>query len=292
MRKGAADSRRGAWPWLAAGWASVLLLPWYGVEGWAISAWLEHSGAALPAIWQGFSGRPWLLPLLLPLVLGVFAGGSRAGGRRPRLLVAAGVAGLLWLVLEAGVIGGRGEPALGWGALVYAVSALMLAAQGLAWQGWCRGDAFITGSIGLVCGAILVFVGYPVGCILLSAFRDNAGHLDIGLFAAKISDSSIWGLGCLAGRRGCGVAWNSLAQATLVGLLTTLLGLAFALVSARTRLPFKGALRLISVLPVITPPFVIGMALILLFGRAGIVTGLLQDLFDIPRSRWIYGMAG
>jgi iron(III) transport system permease protein len=47
-----------------------------------------------------------------------------------------------------------------------------------------------------------------------------------------------------------------------------------------------------SVLPIITPPFVIGLAIILLFGRAGAVSTLMFDWFDIPRSRWIYGLAG
>ena len=45
-------------------------------------------------------------------------------------------------------------------------------------------------------------------------------------------------------------------------------------------------------LPIITPPFVIGLALILLFGRSGAVTALLSDWFGIPRSRWIYGLPG
>ena len=47
-----------------------------------------------------------------------------------------------------------------------------------------------------------------------------------------------------------------------------------------------------SILPVITPPFVIGLALILLFGRAGMVNTCLRDWFDMPRSRWMYGMPG
>ncbi len=42
-------------------------------------------------------------------------------------------------------------------------------------------------------------------------------------------------------------------------------GLAFALVATRTRFPFKKGLRLLTVLPIITPPFVIGLALTLLF---------------------------
>ena len=47
-----------------------------------------------------------------------------------------------------------------------------------------------------------------------------------------------------------------------------------------------------SVLPIITPPFVIGLALILLFGRSGAVSTVLFDGFGIPRSRWIYGLPG
>ena len=89
----------------------------------------------------------------------------------------------------------------------------------------------------------------------------------------KLTDSSIWGLDCLAGGRNCGVAWNSLAQAMLVGVLTTLLGPRLrAGRGAHPRCRSSRLLRLLSVLPVITPPFVIGLALILLFGRAGMVT--------------------
>jgi iron(III) transport system permease protein len=78
----------------------------------------------------------------------------------------------------------------------------------------------------------------------------------------------------------------------LVGVLATLIGLAFALVAVRTGFRFKRTLRLVSVLPIITPPFVIGLAVILLFGRSGAVTTILADNFDMPRSRWIYGLPG
>ena len=300
MREGIRRPDRSPWPWLAILWAALLIVPWYGLEDGLFSG--GWAGRAAPALWQGLGeGRPWLLCLLIPALLASFAG-SRI--RRPRLMVAAGLLAMGWLLLEAALIGGKGwqggfmpgvgpsQPALGWGALLYAGAACALTAYGLAWQGWCKGDVFIVGAIGAVCGSILVFVGYPVGCILISAFRDNAGHLNLGLFADKVTDSSIWGFGCLAGRRDCGVAWNSLVLACTVGVLTTLLGLAFALIAARTHFPFKRLLRLISILPVITPPFVIGMSLILLFGRAGMVTIFLRDWLDIPRSRWIYGLPG
>jgi iron(III) transport system permease protein len=88
------------------------------------------------------------------------------------------------------------------------------------------------------------------------------------------------------------VAWNTVFLAVIVGAGSTLLGLAFALISARTAFRYKGLMRVMSVLPIITPPFVIGLAVILLFGRAGAVSELLREWLDIPRTRWIYGLAG
>lgn len=299
LRKGAATARlSGARLCLLLGWASVLLLPWYGIEGGLVRA-LTEGGA--PAVVEAVRGSPWLAGLLLPLLLASLA------ELRPRLLAWAGAAGIAWALLQGFAIDRQGwaivdlgslagwaaaQPALGWGALGYLMAMALLAAHGLARQGWCKGDAFTVGALVTVCGSILIFVGYPVLCVLLSAFKDNQGQVDLPMLADKLTDSSIWSLACLSGGRSCGVAWNSLAQATLVGVLSTLLGLAFALVAQRTRFPFPRLFKVLAVLPVITPPFVIGLALILLFGRAGMVTTLLNDWFHLPRSRWLYGMPG
>ena len=45
-------------------------------------------------------------------------------------------------------------------------------------------------------------------------------------------------------------------------------------------------------LPIITPPFVIGLGLILLFGRSGLVNQFLEWAFGIEPTRWIYGLQG
>ncbi|HME22869.1 MAG TPA: iron ABC transporter permease [Acetobacteraceae bacterium] len=277
--------------WLAIGWAGLLVLPWYGLD----------DVVSPPAL---FAGSPWLLPLALPLLVAVWA---LFGRTRLRALLAAGAAGLVWLATQGLLIGQHGwafgwliallgpgprQAAMGWGAVCYALACMMLLAYGLARLGACKGDVFVVGSILLVVGLIALFVFYPVLCILSSAVRDNDGSFAPSLFAEKLFSRSIWGLDCVFGVRSCGVAWNTVAEATLVGLLTTLLGLAFALVALRTRLPMKPLLRALSILPIITPPFVIGLALILLFGRAGVVTVWLGNVFDIPRSRWIYGMPG
>lgn len=286
--------------WLLAGWGTLLLLPWYGTEN-SLQALL--SGPYQSALVFSLTGKPWLLILLLPMLAVSIA--TLSSQWRP--LVAAGLAGIAFVILEAFAIGPRGwtlnlppsilggapmQPSLGWGALLYLLAMAMLVSYGLARQGWCKGDVFTVAALAIVCGSIFVFVGYPVLSVLASAFKDNAGRLAFNLFLEKLTDSSIWSLDCLAGGRNCGVAWNSLAQGILVGILSTLLGLAFALVAARTRFPFPRLFRVISVLPVITPPFVIGLALILLFGRSGIITAFLNQWAGMPRSRWIYGMPG
>ena len=47
-----------------------------------------------------------------------------------------------------------------------------------------------------------------------------------------------------------------------------------------------------SILPIITPPFVIGLALILLFGRSGVLNHFLEWSLGIEPSRWFYGLPG
>ena len=101
MRQGMRRQGGNPWAWLAIVWAALLIVPWYGLEGGLFSGgWAAHSGSAMPALWQGLGeGRPWLLGLLLPALLASFAGGTTR--RRPKLMVAAGLLGLGWLLLEA-----------------------------------------------------------------------------------------------------------------------------------------------------------------------------------------------
>ena len=168
---------------------------------------------------------------------------------------------------------GPTQPALGWGAMCYALAALMLIAYGLARQVLCKGDVFVVGALLLVVGLIALFVFYPVLCILPSAVRDNDGSFAPSPVRGKAVQPIDLGPRLRTRRRAAaaspGTPWR---RQRWWALLTTLLGLAFALVAQRTQLPLKPLLRALSILPVITPPFVIGLALILLFGRAGMVT--------------------
>lgn len=88
---------------------------------------------------------------------------------------------------------------------------------------------------------------------------------------------------------GRGAVPTSLLVLTIVAPACTLLGLFFAILGQRSRFrPVKGSLDLISLLPIITPPFILAFAMIFLLGRRGIIT---YDLLGIS-SNGIYGVLG
>ena len=105
---------------------------------------------------------------------------------------------------------------------------------------------------------------------------DAQGRFAPQLAVQRLLTEDIWGIGCLGGGTRCGVAINSALLATIVGMLSTLLGLVFALVVQRGGRRYSGILKLMSILPIVTPPFVIALALVVLFGRTGLVTGWLD----------------
>lgn len=171
------------------------------------------------------------------------------------------------------------------------IALLFILTVSLSQTGKGRGDAFVVSMIGLVIALVGVFVFYPVLHILVRAFEVRGGY-SLTEFFPRFFSSGLWGLGCLVGSRSCGPAIHSLFLGVMTGAGTTLLGLAFALIFTRTGFRAKKLLRVLTVIPIITPPFVIGLALILLFGRNGTITELAADLFGIEKTRWLYGFWG
>ena len=65
---------------------------------------------------------------------------------------------------------------------------------------------------------------------------------------------------------------NTLKVGFLVGVLSAAVGLLFAYVEVyvRVRTRFMGGLfKVVSMLPVVSPPFVLSLSMIMLFGKAG-----------------------
>jgi iron(III) transport system permease protein len=305
--------RRPLLGWLAVGAGGFLLTPWYALQDsvWSLS-WLVNFAAKdnAPALLQIVSyGRVWLAPLALLLAFGALPL-ARAFDRKTRagLLIVVGAAGFAYVFAQGFAIGANGwryeglgrlfgplpsgQYGMGLGAFLTTSAFAMVLALGLAGRGYFKGDVFVAGSVVAVAALVAVFTFFPVATILASAFEDNAGAFSPRAFAARLFTEKVWGVGCIAGHTRCGVAWNTLLLALSCAIGCTALGLAFALIVTRTGFRYKKLLRILTVLPIITPPFVIGLGLILIFGRSGLINQFLEWSLGIVPSRWIYGMQG
>jgi len=263
---------------------ALTLVPW-AADGGPSALGLVLAGTH--AKWPHFAASL----ALAPLVAAALAALAFASLRFARLTAAAAALGLAWGFAQGFVAGANG-PAFGVGAALALVAFTVCLARALARLGLFGGNATIA-TIVMTIGVLLaVFVFYPVTGSLVAAVLDARGRFAPRLVADRLLTADIWGIGCIAGSTRCGVAINSALLATIVGVLSTLLGLALALVVQRGGRRYAGVLKLMSILPIITPPFVLALALVVLFGRTGLVTGWLETLFDVPRSRWIYGLPG
>lgn len=237
----------------------------------------------------GLEGR-WSL-LLAPASL-LFAALMAVVSPR-RTTVRLGLAAFAAFTLfAAGWLDGSRAIAWGWGAAMIAAAAILIFARAAAGAGAFKADRWVAIVTISIVSTVLLFVFFPVAKVLASAFLDKTGGLAIDIFLQRFFAPDIWSLGCLVRESGCGVVANTVLLGLLTGLFSTALGLAFALLSTRGGMKNTKLFDALSILPIITPPFVIALALVILFGRTGIVTQGLDDWFGIPRSRWIYGLPG
>jgi iron(III) transport system permease protein len=82
-------------------------------------------------------------------------------------------------------------------------------------------------------------------------------------------------------------------NSVILGICTastgSLLGFAFAFAITRTPMPLKRFFRMTAIFPIISPPFVVALAAILLFGRSGSLTPLVKSIIG---EYSIYGLTG
>lgn len=84
--------------------------------------------------------------------------------------------------------------------------------------------------------------------------------------------------------------FNSLLVASLVAAASTLLGFVFAYATTRTEIPGKRFFRLIATIPIVSPPFIMALAAILLLGRNGLITAFAAKHLGFSWN--IYGLPG
>ncbi len=303
---------RPLWLALAIGVWGFVGLPWYALadgHGWL--AWSRvWSDEAAGNAWRQAAthGRVWLWGIAAALGLCAWAAAIPPSRTQGRLLVAGAGLGLAGLVLSGLAIGPRGwawewpaalwgewavtQSGVGWGGALVSAALLCLLGMGLARSGRFRGDLFVASAV-VVCMALLgVFIVFPVLKALSAGFLTDEGHWSASAWVARLASQRTAGLSCLVGQGHCGVAWNTLVLGLMVATSTTVLGTALALLAERGGWSMRRPLNGLALLPIITPPFVVGLGLILLFGRAGLVNQFLEWAWGVEPSRWFYGLLG
>ncbi len=125
-----------------------------------------------------------------------------------------------------------------------------------------------------------LFVVLPVAAVLKVALTDADGSLTLA-HVFRFFENPLYIESLI----------NSLTAGFWAVVLGTVLALPLAFIVARYEFPGRTLVLTLSTLPLVIPPFVGAIALMQVFGRAGVVTLLLQDFFGI-RNPLMEGLRG
>lgn len=124
--------------------------------------------------------------------------------------------------------------------------------------------------------SLAIFIIYPLVSVLKVSFVGKGGfNLDAYFDTLKSLDFQK-------------TLKNTLTLGVTVGFLSTLIGFIFAYADSYIKSHFKKLFKVVSLLPIISPPFVLALSAIMLFGQYGLIT---RKLFGIQNAN-IYGFHG
>ncbi len=131
-------------------------------------------------------------------------------------------------------------------------------------------DPIMVTTIVVLITFLTLFILYPLAILLVDSFvGDNGLTLDVfkRIFNMPTFTTAIG---------------NTLKVGFVVGIFSALIGLLFAYVEVYVRMnKFVGGLfKVVSMLPVVSPPFVLSLSMIMLFGKAGIITRFILGIYD------------
>ena len=141
-------------------------------------------------------------------------------------------------------------------------------------------DPIMVTTIVVLITFLTLFILYPLAVLLVDSVygKETGLTMDIfkRIFAMKSFRTAIT---------------NTLKVGFAVGIFSTILGLLFAYVEVYVKVHSKfmgGLFQVVSMLPVVSPPFVLSLSMIMLFGKAGIITRYLLKIYDNS----VYGFWG
>ncbi|WP_297981780.1 iron ABC transporter permease [uncultured Oscillibacter sp.] len=122
---------------------------------------------------------------------------------------------------------------------------------------------------------LLLFVIYPLIKILIFSLTDAEGNFSLVNLGTILSTS-----------RYLRVFGRTMLLGLVVAVISTFIGYIFAYTITRTNVPGKRFLKTIATLPILSPPFILSLSIIFLFGKQGFIT---KTLLGITGNN-VYGM--
>lgn len=122
---------------------------------------------------------------------------------------------------------------------------------------------------------LLLFVIFPLAKVLLFSITDESGAISLVSMQQLFSTD-----------RYLRTFGRTMALGVVVAVIATFIGYIFAFTITRTNVPCKGFLRTIATLPILSPPFILSLSIIFLFGKQGLIT---KELLHITDNN-VYGM--
>ena len=133
-------------------------------------------------------------------------------------------------------------------------------------------DPIMVTTIVVLIAFLTLFILYPLAILLVDSVYGPETGLTLSIFERIFQMPSF--------RK---AITNTLKVGFTVGILSTIIGLLFAYVEVYVKIHTKFTARLfqvVSMLPVVSPPFVLSLSMIMLFGKAGIITRYLLKIYD------------
>ena len=132
-------------------------------------------------------------------------------------------------------------------------------------------DPIMVTTIVLLITFLTLFILYPLAILLVDSLYGDGNGISLSVFQRVLAMPTF-----------THAITNTLKVGFVVGILSTFIGLLFAYVEVYVKMrPLVGGLfKVVSMLPVVSPPFVLSRSLIMLFGRSGIITRFLLGIYD------------
>lgn len=261
-----------AYFWIILSLLAFVLLPSnaldYGLFESTSDEYLEAMG------WASFNLTwAWFLPVIVYGALPLLRLPQQTQAKTELFLTALSV---LFMFISATLY----KISMGYAVIVLLVGYTALATLSLAKLKVMQGDKFIIASLLCIILLIFFFIVYPTLAIFVSMFYDGDTFSPQQVMRILTQSYIVR------------VITNSLFLSGFVGIVSTVFGLAFALYTTRIarRTAFIG--KIFSILPIVTPPFVVGLGVTLMLGRSGYVTEFLSEYFGFSSHNWLYGFNG